>query len=126
MSIKVIKIKPEFADERGFISRIIDPTIIRIKSVLIVSSKARSVRGNHYHKRDSHYVYCLSGKFKYSEWDSMKGNAGRGSVILTSGDLVLTPPNIWHSMEFIEDSTFLAFTSESRLHSKYEKDTVRE
>lgn len=125
MSIRVTTIKPEFVDERGFISRIIDPAKIEIKSVLIISSKANTVRGNHYHKKDSHYVYCLSGKFKYSEWKSRKNLQKKQGIILTPGTLVLTPPKIWHSMEFFEDSIFLAFTSETRLHSKYEKDTVR-
>lgn len=126
MSIRITTIKPEFVDARGFISRIIDPAKIEIKSVLLISSKANTVRGNHYHKKDSHYVYCLSGKFKYSEWKSGEKVVNKKNIILTSGTLVLTPAKMWHSMEFLEDSIFLAFTSETRSHSKYESDTVRE
>ncbi|MEK9146991.1 MAG: WxcM-like domain-containing protein [Patescibacteria group bacterium] len=125
MPIKVTKIRPEFVDKRGFISRIIDQKKIPIRSVLIITSKAKSVRGDHYHKKDSHYIYCLSGKFKYSSRDLKSSYKKNDSVILRPGDLVLTKPMNWHSMEFLEDTVFLAFTTETREHGKYEADTVR-
>jgi len=125
MPIKVKKIRPEFVDKRGFISRIIDQKKIQIRSVLIITSKAKSVRGDHYHKKDSHYVYCFSGKFKYSSRDLKSSNEKIDSAILNPGDLVFTKPMNWHSMEFLEDTVFLAFTTETREHSIYETDTVR-
>ncbi|OGD86270.1 hypothetical protein A2164_03795 [Candidatus Curtissbacteria bacterium RBG_13_35_7] len=125
MSIKVRKILPEFIDQRGKISRIIDQTKLRIKGVLLITSKAKTVRGKHYHKKDSHYVYCLSGKFKYSIKDMKKTNTKIESVILNQNDIVLTQPMIWHSMEFIEDTVFLALTTETRKHKNYEADTIR-
>ena len=125
MPIKVKKIKPEFIDARGFISRIIDQKKIPIRSILIISSRAKSIRGDHYHKKDSHYVYCLSGKFKYSSRDIQSSTKKIDSVVLMPGDLVFTKPMHWHSMEFLEDTVFLAFTTETREHGKYETDTIR-
>lgn len=125
MSIKVIHIKPEFTDERGFISRLVDDVSVHFRAVLLITSKAGSMRGNHYHKKDAHYVYCLSGKFKYSEKNMKKSSAKKEFVILKPGDLVLSRPMVAHSMEFLEDSVFLAITTEPREHEKYEKDTVR-
>lgn len=125
MPIKVTKIKPEFVDDRGYISRIIDNDQFELRAVLYITSKAGTQRGNHYHKKDYHYVYCLSGKFKYSEKDMSKPNSKVESVILESGDLILSRPMIAHSMEFLEDSVFLAFTTEVREQDKYEKDTKR-
>lgn len=125
MPIKVMHIEPEFKDERGFISRIVDDDSINFRAVLYITSKAGSIRGNHYHKKDAHYVYCLSGKFKYFEKDMGKVDSKVESVILKPGDLVLSYPMMAHKMEFLEDSVFLAITTEPREHEKYEEDTVR-
>lgn len=125
MAIKVIKTKPEFVDDRGYITRLIDQDKYPIRAVLYITSKAGTTRGNHYHKKDAHFVYCLSGKFRYSAKDMNKKNAKVESVILKPGDLVLSPPMVAHSMEFLEDTIFLAFTTERREQDQYEGDTVR-
>lgn len=125
MAIKIIHVKPEFTDERGFISRLVNDDKGGFRAVLYITSKAGTERANHYHKKDSHYVYCLSGKFRYSEKDMTKRNSGIESVILKPGDLVLTKPMIAHSMEFLEDTVFLAITTEHRQQKKYEDDLVR-
>lgn len=125
MSIKVTHIKPEFEDERGFISRLVDDDNIHFRAVLLITSKAGAIRANHYHKKDSHFVYCLSGKFRYSEKVMKNKSSKTKSVILKPGDLVLSRPMVAHRMEFLEDTAFLAITTEPREHDKYEKDTVR-
>lgn len=125
MSIKVTHIKPEFEDERGFISRLVDDDNIHFRAVLLITSKTGAIRANHYHKKDSHFVYCLSGKFRYSEKVMKNKSSKTESVILKPGDLVLSRPMVAHRMEFLEDTVFLAITTEPREHDKYEKDTVR-
>lgn len=125
MSIKVTRVKPEFVDERGYITRLINDDKIQFKAVLYITSKADTQRANHYHKKDSHYVYCISGKFRYSEKNMNKPNSSVESVILKPGDLVLTKPMIAHAMEFLEDTVFLAITTEPRKQNQYEGDTVR-
>lgn len=125
MGIKVTKIESEFVDERGFITRLLDNDKYPLRAILYISSKKGSVRANHYHKKDYHYVYCLSGKFRYSEKDMNKPNSKLESVILNPGDRVLSKPMFFHRMEFLEDTVFLAFTTEAREQEKYEGDTVR-
>ncbi|OGD87041.1 hypothetical protein A2164_00150 [Candidatus Curtissbacteria bacterium RBG_13_35_7] len=125
MPIQVVKTKPEFIDDRGFITRLIDQDKLKIRAVLYIKSKAGSIRGNHYHKTDYHYVYCLSGKFRYSEKDLRNTNPQLESVVLKPGDLVLSNPMVAHAMEFLEDSIFMAFTTEKREQRKYEQNTVR-
>lgn len=124
MAIKVFKTKPEFVDERGFISRIINNSKFPIKSVLYIERKAGTVSANHYHKKDAHYIYCLKGKIKYYEKDTRK-KGKVSSVILHPGDLVLSSPMIAHATEFLEDTVLLAFTAETRNHKAYEDDTIR-
>ena len=125
MPIQIIRTKPEFLDDRGAITRIVDQDTHPICSVLYITSKKGTKRANHYHKKDSHYIYCLSGKLKYSEKKMSDPHAKIETVILKPGDLVLSRSMIAHSVEFIEDSTFLAITTEKRDQEAYEKDTVR-
>lgn len=125
MALKVTHIKPEFKDERGYITRIVNDDKKKFKAVLYITSKKGTERGNHYHKSDFHYVYCISGKFRYSEKSMHNPNSKTDSVILKPGDLVLSSPMMAHSMEFLEDTVFLAITTEGREQNKYEEDTVR-
>ena len=128
MTIKVIRTKPEFVDSRGGIARIVDVegTKYKINSIIrITHKKGSEPRGNHYHKKDYHWVYVESGKIRYSEKPFDKPHARLTSVIMKTGDLVLTSPKVIHAMQALEDSVFWAFTTESRDQKKYEKDTVR-
>jgi dTDP-4-dehydrorhamnose 3,5-epimerase-like enzyme len=125
MAIEVTHVKPEFVDERGFISRIVDQDDYPIRAVLYIQRKAGSVGANHFHKKDAHYIYVLSGKVKYIEKDMEDESLPSESVILNPGDVVLSSPMIAHSTEFLEDTVILAFTTENREQEDYEQDTVR-
>ncbi|MAF36659.1 hypothetical protein CL622_06100 [archaeon] len=115
----------EFTDERGIIANLL-PEGVDIKSVLYITSKAGSIRSNHYHKKDTHFCYILSGK---AEWHEKPVDAPEGTEIekevLGVGDMVFTPAMIIHGVKFLEDTVFLAFATESRDQENYEEDTVR-
>ena len=125
MKITVKRLKPEFVDYRGAITRIINEPKVKIKAVLIITQKKGTIRGNHYHKKDYHWVYCASGKFRYYEKNMKKKSNKVTSVILKSGDLVLSKPHVAHAMKALEDTVFWAITTERRQQSSYEADTVR-
>lgn len=117
-------IKPEIVEERGNINRILDVADkTPIKSVLLITSKAGSVRSNHYHKKDAHYCYLLSGKMEWYEKPVEGGEIE--SAVLEAGDMVYTPPMVIHAVKFLEDSVFLALATESRDQARYEEDTAR-
>jgi dTDP-4-dehydrorhamnose 3,5-epimerase-like enzyme len=116
--------KPEFADERGTITRVLNNASIPIKSILLITSVKGTIRSNHYHKKDSHYCYLISGKIEYTEQPVGK-ESERKTVILEPGDMVYTPPMAIHAMRFLEQSVLLAFATESREQTDYESDTVR-
>lgn len=125
MKIHVTHLSPEFVDERGGIAHVVDQDKFPIRAVLRITSKAGTVRSNHYHKTDYHYIYIESGKCEYSEKDSKQIKGKVETVVLNPGDLVLSNPGIIHAVKFLEDTVLYAFTSEKRQHSKYEEDTVR-
>lgn len=118
------KIKPFYVDDRGEMSYLLDDKV-KINSILLITSKKGAVRANHCHKEDSHYAYLLSGKIKYFYRDAKKKKAPIKSLIVNAGEIVYTPPMEDHAMKFLEDSVFLALTTEKRSQKSYEKDLIR-
>jgi quercetin dioxygenase-like cupin family protein len=118
------KIIPFFIDDRGTMSHLLGKNI-NITSILLVTSKKNSVRANHYHKKDVHYLYLLKGKMQYSYKKANLKTAHKETKIVNANHLVKTSAMKVHSMKFLEDSIFLAFSIRPRDRINYEKDTVR-
>lgn len=122
--MKIIRnIKPEFIDERGGITRILDDDKFSVHSILYITSKAGTTRSNHYHKTDAHWCYLLSGKMDYYEKPVEGGTIEHAALV--PGDMVFSDSMIIHTMKFTEDSVFLAFSKNPRNQKDYEADTVR-
>jgi len=118
------KVKPFFKDGRGALSYVSEP-FMKVKDVLIISSKKGAVRANHVHKRDSHIIYLIDGKFKYITRDLSKRNAKSKVVIVKKGESVFTPPKLAHKVVFVEDSLMVVITTENRDQKRYEADITR-
>lgn len=110
-------------DARGVIEKLIEGDF---QSVLRITSKAGTVRANHYHKNDSHTCYLVSGKIEYVTRDALNDQAPLERIIIEPGQVFYTPPMLAHAMVFLEDSEFYCFTTSPR-HSQadYENDVVR-
>jgi dTDP-4-dehydrorhamnose 3,5-epimerase-like enzyme len=120
------KIKPVSKDSRGQIVNILEEKkFAHIADVLVIDSKKDTIRANHYHKKDSHYMYVISGKMRYTVKDMRRVKVRKRSVIVNAGEMVYTPPMTAHAVQFLEDSLFLALATRSRKQKAYEKDTVR-
>ena len=117
------KIKPFHVDERGEMSYLLN-NASKITSVLYITCRKGAIRANHYHKKDTHYSYMLSGSMEYTYQDAKDKNAKKHTVIVRKGEVVESPPMTMHALRFLEDSAFIALTTESRDQKKYEKDTV--
>ena len=115
-------IQPEFVDDRGGITRILD-SAAPIRSILSITSKKGSIRSNHYHKIDTHYCYLVSGKMEWFEKSVAGGEIE--SAVLEPGDIIFTPAMSIHAVKFLEDSIFLTFATQARNQVDYEADTVR-
>ncbi|KUI06075.1 cupin domain-containing protein [Mycobacterium sp. IS-3022] len=117
----IVSLPAAFEDARGVIQTLVDGGV---QSVQIITSKANTVRANHYHKTDSHYMYVLKGTMKYVH--RAAGDTSAPSWLLVKeGQLVYTPPLVEHAVEFLEDSAFLNITGKPRDQSSYEDDLVR-
>ncbi len=118
---KIIPLDAPFIDKRGVIQNLL---LIPINSVAIITSKAGTVRSNHYHKTDWHYLYIISGSMNYYERD-VEGSGDVDPLLVTAGQMVFTPPMQVHKTEFLEDTVMVSFAKNIRDHEHHEQDLVR-
>ena len=114
-----VEIPQSFSDERGTIENIADGTL---GDVAIITSVAGAVRANHVHKDDWHLSYVVQGSMNYF-WKDEVGK--ENIVVVSSGQMVYSPPGAPHKMLFIEASTFIAIAAKKRSSEDYELDTTR-
>jgi dTDP-4-dehydrorhamnose 3,5-epimerase-like enzyme len=112
----------KYSDSRGDLVKLLEGNI---KSSLLITSKKGSVRANHYHKKDHHYCYVVSGEIKYL---TRPIGASKGFELYTieSKKMFYTPEQLEHLMIFSKDTIFLTFSKNSfRSQKEYEDDLVR-
>lgn len=117
----IVSLPMPFVDDRGSIQTLVNGGIHAIQ---VITSKAGSVRANHYHKKDSHYMYVVSGRMLYIERPAETDMEPTWTYV-NAGQLVYTAPMVEHAVEFLEDTVFLNITGQSREHDIYEDDLVR-
>ncbi|MBI2034167.1 MAG: cupin domain-containing protein [Candidatus Levybacteria bacterium] len=120
----VYKIRPFYTDDRGEMSHLLEGNTV-FTSALLITCKKGSIRANHYHKHDTHYSFLLEGKMEYYYRNHNAKNKKLHEVIVEKGEIVHTPPMVEHAMKFLQDSVFLALTTEPRKREDYERDTIR-
>lgn len=110
-------------DERGVILNAtpMNPTI---KNVMYITGKKGAVRGNHVHKKDTHYCLVVSGHIKF-QWIE-PGDNTLYTKELYEGDIVLSEVGEKHRFIFETDGAFIAMATEPRTQESYEQDTIRE
>jgi|TARA_B100001750_G_C15509692_1_gene602774 quercetin dioxygenase-like cupin family protein len=118
LKIKKIKVKSSFKDKRGVITNVLEE---KINSVVLITCKKGAIRANHYHKKDSHWSYIISGSMEYYE-ENRSGKIDK--IIVKKGEMVYSAPKVPHAMKFLEPSVFIALTTKKRKSGKYDKDTV--
>jgi mannose-6-phosphate isomerase-like protein (cupin superfamily) len=117
----LVAVPAPFVDARGVIQTLVDGAIQTVQ--IIVSAKG-TVRANHYHRADSHYMYVTSGSMQYYYRPVGATDAPR-SVLVRAGEMVFTPPMVEHAVFFPEDCMFINIAARSREQATYESDVVR-
>lgn len=93
-------------------------------SVSVLTCKTGTVRANHWHRLDSHWLYVLSGVVEYYE-------RGIGSLekpdpqIFHTGEMFYTPPRREHAMYFPIHTVLISMSDRTRTHEEHERDVVR-
>lgn len=113
----------KFEDDRGQITDIFYQT--QIDHACIVTNNSGAIRGNHYHKHTTQYIYIISGTLTYySRFANDDGPINHYSAL--PGDFIISEPNEIHATKAgPEGCTFIAFAAGPRGGKNYENDTYR-
>ena len=116
-----IKLEKAFADQRGYIQPLVN---FPMKNLSLIFSKKGSVRSNHSHYTDWHYMYTISGEFEYYYRSHNSGEDPQMEKF-TAGEMVFTPPNEDHTCVFTQDTMLIVVSRNPRDQKNYESDVVR-
>jgi quercetin dioxygenase-like cupin family protein len=105
-------------DSRGSILSIVDE---KVKNVSIITCLPKTIRSNHSHKKDWHFMYVMEGVMEYFFVSKNK----IFFMKLKKGDNVFTPPRELHSTYFPVKTVLLVSSKNSRDKKTYEEDTIR-
>ena len=117
----LVKLDAPHTDDRGYIQNLVN---FPMKNISLISSKKGSVRSNHYHLTDWHYMYVLSGSFDYYFRPSNSDEEIQ-CVRVKKGEMIFTPPMEDHATVFLEDCDLLAISRNPRDQESYEEDVRR-
>ena len=115
------KVGKTFKDKRGWLKKILDGNF---SSCIEIYSKKGSVRANHYHKKDTHFIYVINGEILYFYKDRRRGAKTRFKL-MKKNDLFFTPAMQEHMAYFTKNTHFLAFSTRKRTKFDYEKDLIK-
>ena len=116
-----VQMEAAHADARGSIQCLVN---FPMKNVSLITSKKGSLRSNHYHRTDWHYMYVLSGSFDYY-YRPTGSNEPASVTRAVAGDMIFTPPMEDHATVFLEDTALLALSRKPRDQEAYESDVRR-
>ena len=117
----VVELEAPHEDDRGYIQSLVN---FPMKNLSLISSKKGSVRSNHYHVTDWHYMYVLSGAFDYY-FRPTDSDEELKVVHVEAGGMIFTPPMEDHATVFLEDTKLLTMSRNPRDQEAYEKDVRR-
>lgn len=119
----IVEIPPPFENDAGSIWNIAHGAF---GSATFIKSVAGSVRSNHYHQTDAHFIYIVSGVMYYY-WKPAVGAEDKPCkrVRVRAGQLVYTPPMVAHATYFPAETTVVTLNKYKRDHQHHEADLVR-
>ena len=117
----LVELEAAHTDNRGYIQMLLN---IPTHNVSLITSTKDSVRSNHYHLEDWHYIYVLSGSLDYYYREHDK-DLELQKFVAKQGDLIWTPPMEDHATVFLEDTDILALSYLPRNQEAYETDVRR-
>ena len=106
-----------FEDNRGIISNyyLEDP----VNMLGYIESTKGSVRGNHYHPVQYQKCLLISGSYLSVTKNLLDEDSVIETRIVNKGDLSIIPPNVAHTMVFLEDSVFINLVNGEREKENY-------
>jgi nucleoside-diphosphate-sugar epimerase/SAM-dependent methyltransferase len=107
----------EFIDYRGKISNFELPEPINL--IGYIESKNGTVRANHFHPVQEQKCLLIKGKYISIYKDLLRKDSVKITQLVKAGEIVITKPNVAHTMVFLEDSILLNLVRGEREHKNY-------
>tara|TARA_B100001146_G_C16193071_1_gene440140 strand:- start:28 stop:2580 length:2553 start_codon:yes stop_codon:yes gene_type:complete len=107
----------EFIDERGKISNYELPEPINM--IGYIESKKGTMRANHFHPVQEQKCLLIKGQFISIYKDLVDKKSTKVTHVVNAGDMIVTQPNVAHTMVFTEDTIFLNLVRGEREHDNY-------
>jgi oxalate decarboxylase/phosphoglucose isomerase-like protein (cupin superfamily) len=118
---KMVELPKAHVDARGSIQPLVD---LPMKNASLITSKRGTLRSNHFHRTDWHFMYVLEGSFEY--YYRQSGTQDTPRVLHVGvGEMVFTPPMEDHATVFLEDCSMLVVSRNPRDQESYEADVER-
>ena len=107
-------------DNRGSILSIVDHQVLNVS---IIESKKNTIRSNHYHRKDFHFMYVLEGEIDYF-YKSLENETVK-YLKVSKGSTIFTPNLEIHATYFPVNTKLIVSSGFARDKKTYEDDTVR-
>ena len=107
----------EFIDERGKISNYDLPEPINM--IGYIESKKGTMRANHFHPVQEQKCLLIKGQFISIYKDLVDEKATKVTHVVNEGEMIITQPNVAHTMIFTENTIFLNLVRGEREHENY-------
>tara|TARA_B100001248_G_scaffold261491_1_gene252867 strand:- start:1647 stop:2078 length:432 start_codon:yes stop_codon:yes gene_type:complete len=107
-------------DARGSILSIVDNKVLNVS---IIESEKNTIRSNHYHVKDYHFMYVLEGEIDYF-FKSLHSDEVNYLKIL-KGETIFTPNKEIHATYFAQKTKLIVSSGLPRDQKTYENDTRR-
>lgn len=91
----------KFADDRGTLIQLVHTGYSQVN---VVTSKAGTLRGDHYHKRSTEAFYVISGVVNMT----LRRGDKKEKAVFQSGDFFQIEPYTVHDMFYPEDTVLVA------------------
>ena len=118
---KRITLPAAHIDQRGSIQPLVD---LPMKNASLITSAKGTLRSNHYHKTDWHFMYVISGSFDYY-YRPTGGHQEPQKLRIRECEMVFTPPMEDHATVFLEDCQMIVVSRNPRDQESYEADVER-
>lgn len=115
-----IELDEPFINENGVIQNL---WLGQNGGVAIISSKAKTIRANHYHT-DFHLSYVVSGWVEYYEREIGDLSIPK-PMLFMAGEAFYSPPNKEHAMVFYDPTVFITINGNTRTHQIHEDNVKR-
>ena len=123
----VIALPAVIETEAGTIQNIPIRMVDRYQSgpgVAVIFSKAGSVRSNHFHRHDWHYLYVISGEMEYYEAALPQLNPVHIRTV-KAGQMVFTGTGMAHATKFPVDTVLLSIARRAQDPASRDDDCVK-